>query len=318
MVATVSSDEWDENENYYNSLYPESQYDIRYQQQGPTGEYKIYSNPAAGMKITPYVNLKRTAATLGTQTEVTGIWSKEGVLGTVAPKNALVVPMPLEADDNRFAIYLSKKTLSSDEKIAYAPTAVINIADLYGVGSDYETDYRKETYKFATTSTSAQKIFPMLIKYNSLYYGAMRESGYEFRNGDIAIMRAAELYLIAAESEVMTGNAAAAIPYIEVLHNRAVRPGFTAPVVNTPTEQDILDEYAREMTGEHMRWPVLKRHRESHLMKAALEDYNKKAAAAFREDIHYFRPIPQEFLDQIKNKEEFGDNGYGYVASKGF
>ncbi len=322
LVATVSQDDWDNDEDYYNSLYPSTQYNIQFEQNGPVGEYKIYNNPAIGKIITPYVNLKRTSATLGTQTEATGIWSKDGVLGTVAPKNALVVPMPLETDDHRFAIYLSKKTLSAEEKLAYAPTAVINIADLFGVGSDYETDYRTENYKFATASTAAQKLFPMFIKYNSLYYGAMRESGYEFRNGDIAIMRAAELYLIAAEAEVMTGNASAAIPYIEALHNRAVRPGFTAPAVAAPTEQDILDEYAREMTGEHMRWPVLKRHRGinggNNLMKSALEAYNKKAAASFREDIHYFRPIPQKFLDQIKNKDEYGDNGYGYVASKGF
>ena len=142
------------------------------------------------------------------------------------------------------------------------------------------------------------------------------------RNGDIPILRADELYLIAAEAEVMTGNASGAVTYIEALHNRALRDGYTAPAIGTPTEQDINDEYAREMVGEHMRWPVLKRHRGigggDNLMKSALENYNKQAYASFNEDIHYFRPIPQLQLDQIANKEEFGDNGYGYVASKGF
>ncbi len=322
IVATVDGETWDNDEDKYTALYPSSEYNINFVQNGPTGYYEVSKNSAVGKKITPYVNLKRTTATSGTQTEATGIWSKDGVLGTDVPKNALVVPMPLEADDNRFAIYLSKKDMTDDEKAAYAPTAVININDLFADGADYATDYRTSNYKFGTSSTQAQKLYPMLIKYNSLYYGAMRESGYEFRNGDIPIMRAAELYLIAAEAEVMTGNASGAVTYIEALHNRALRDGYTAPAIGTPTEQDIIDEYAREMVGEHMRWPVLKRHRGigggNNLMKSALENYNKQAYASFNEDIHYFRPIPQLQLDQIANKEEFGDNGYGYVANKGF
>lgn len=322
LIKEIDMEEWDEDPDKYEDLYPSSRYYVELEQTGPTtGVYKVYEiidSPAVGKKIYPYVHLARTAGIAGTQTEAVGLWSKDGSShSNVAPKNALVVPMPLEADDNRFAIYLSKTDLTAEQKAAYAPTAVINISELFGTGAKYATDYREASYSFKL-ATQAQKLFPMFIKYNNLYNGATREVSYEFRNGDIAIMRTAELYLIAAEAEVMTGNAANAIQYIEVLHKRAVRPGFTAPAVSNVTEQDILDEYAREMVGEHMRWPVLKRHRSSGLMKEALHNYNLQAEAGFNEAIHYYRPIPQMFLDQISNKDEFGDNGYGYTSSKGF
>ena len=131
-------------------------------------------------------------------------------------------------------------------------------------------------------------------------------------------MGAAEVYLIAAEANVMLGNNSEAAKYLKPLRDRACRTGYTVPSLDNPTEQDILDEYAREFAGEHMRWAVLKRHRASGLMKQALQNYNKKAAASFNESIHYCRPIPKLFLDQIKNAEEYGDNGYGYTANKGY
>lgn len=131
-------------------------------------------------------------------------------------------------------------------------------------------------------------------------------------------MRMAEIYMIAAEAEVMLGNAGEAAKYIKPLHDRAVRPGYTAPAIGNVDESYILDEYAREFCGEHMRWAVLKRHRTNGWFKKELDAYNKRAAASFDESIHYNRPIPQVFLDQIKNKEEFGDNGYGYTGTKGY
>ena len=162
-------------------------------------------------------------------------------------------------------------------------------------------------------ATAANELFPSLIKFNWNYDGVVRNESYEAKNGDIAIMRAAEVYMIAAEANVALGNPGAAAPYLKVLRDRAARNG-SAPALANPTEQDILDEYAREFAGEHMRWPILKRH---NALKSSLEKYNKKAAASFR-DHHVYRPIPELFLDQISNKDEYGDNGYGTTANKGY
>lgn len=283
--------------------------------------------PAVGKKIYPYVCLATSDANGGKQYFAKGIYEKGGT-GVVKPtKNALVVDMPLVPGEDRFAVYLSKNDLTKEQKMALAPCAVLNVSELYGDGSEYSTDFSEEMYVFdpeaKSGKTNANNIFPSMIKYNALYDGATRQlstDGYPFRNPDIAIMRMAEIYLIAAEANVMLGQSGNAKQYIEKLQKRAIRPGFESQYVapSSIDEQYILDEYAREFCGEHMRWAVLKRHRANGLFKKALNDYNKRAAAAFDENIHYCRPIPQLFLNQITNAAEFGDNGYGYIGTKGY
>lgn len=270
----------------------------------------------ADTEIRPYVALAQIDRPVGKQTYALGVYQKGDPNNTIVPtKNPLVVDMPLATDEDRFTIYLSKNNMT-DEDRASRGYFCMNISALY----DADGNYNEEQYRPATRLTNANQLFPALVKYNWLYDGAARQmSGeYEFRNGDIYIMRAAEIYLIAAEANVMTGTPAAAVPYLQKLRDRACRSGYTVPAISTPTEQDILDEYAREFCGEHMRWAVLKRHRANGLMKTALQNHNKKAYEGFNENIHYWRPIPQKFLDQIENAQEFGDNGYGYTASKGY
>lgn len=328
LVATIDMETWENDEDYYSNLYPSSKYSVDFQQTGPTsGTYTVYElvpAPAIGKKIYPYAALAKSEAPGGIQIYAEGIYEKGGTGKVIPTKNALVVDMPLQPGEDRIAIYLSKKDLTQEEKLALVPCAVINISELYGNDAEYATDYSESNYRFPGGSlTTANKLFPSLIKYNGLYKGSTRQlssDGYPFRNPDIAIMRMAEIYMIAAEANVMTGNNGAAVSYIEKLQRRAIRPGFEGSY-SAPTsvdEQYILDEYAREFAGEHMRWPVLKRHRSNGLFKQALEAHNKRAANFFDENIHYFRPVSQTFLDQISNKEEFGDNGYGYTSNKGY
>ncbi|MCH5307166.1 MAG: RagB/SusD family nutrient uptake outer membrane protein [Prevotella sp.] len=272
----------------------------------------------ANTKIRPYVQLAKSQQPGGEQTYAVGVYEKGDATNTkiIPTKNPLVVDMPLAVDEDRILIYLSKNDMTPEDK-AERGYFCMNISDLF----DADGNYSEELYKPGALNTNANQLFPTLVKYNWLFDGATRHlssDGYDFRNGDVYIMRAAEIYLIAAEANVMTGTPAAAVPYLQKLHDRACRPGYTTPAIGTPTEQDILDEYAREFCGEHMRWPVLKRHRANGLMKNALQKYNKKAYENFNENIHYLRPIPKLFLDQIENAQEFGDNGYGYTASKGY
>lgn len=276
-----------------------------------------YINPVKGKKIYPYAALVKSQANGGEQTYAKGVYAKGGKNQLEDTKNALVMDMPLAEDEDRVSIYLYKgdMTATSKAKRAYV---CMPIKDLFGGDAEYSTEYRTGTYKFKTLATNANKLFPSMIKYNALYNGSTRHlSGdqYDYRNGDIAIMRMAEVYLIAAEAEVMLNNPSGAVRYIKPLHDRACRPGYTAPEITNVDEDYILDEYAREFCGEHMRWAVLKRHR---AIKRLLSLYNKRAAASFDESIHYNRPISQDFLNQIKNPEEYGDNGYGYTGTKGY
>lgn len=281
------------------------------------GYYDDDDNEYPAKKIRPYAALAKIDRPGGEQTYAVGIYQKGDATNTIVPtNNALVVDQPLAEDEDRFTIYLSKNDLTAEEKSRRAYFCM-NISELF----DADGNYNSESYRPVRLATSANQLFPSLIKYNWLFDGATRHlstDNYDFRNGDIYIMRSAEVYLIAAEANVMLGNAAAAAQQLQTLRQRACRSGYTVPALNNPTEQDILDEYARELCGEHMRWPVLKRHRANGLMKQALQLYNKKAYEGFKEDIHYWRPIPKLFLDQITNAEEFGDNGYGYTANKGY
>ena len=220
--------------------------------------------------------------------------------------------------NGKFVVALKGKELdvTAEEKDERAYFCM-NMSDLF----DADGNYNEESYRPVSLATKANLLFPTLVKYNWLYDGATRHLSsdtYDYRNGDIYIMRSAEVYLIAAEANVMLGNSGAAAPYLKKLRDRACRAGYTVPALNNPTEQDVLDEYAREFAGEHMRWAVLKRHRSNGLMKQALQNYNKKAFEGFKESIHYCRPIPKLFLDQIENAEQYGDNGYGYTASRGY
>ena len=113
----------------------------------------------------------------------------------------------------------------------------------------------------------------------------------------------------------MLGQEGVAASYLNPLRKRAAREGVDESVwkLSTATEDDVLDEYAREMCGEFSRWALLKRHNN---IKERLERYNKRAAKSFQPH-HYNRAISIDFLQTILNAEEYGDNGYGATAASG-
>ena len=60
------------------------------------------------------------------------------------------------------------------------------------------------------------------------------------------------MYLIAAEANQKLGDGAKAAQYLNALKKRAARStaAYDAMKLSTATEQDVLDEFAREMCGE--------------------------------------------------------------------
>ncbi|TGX82502.1 RagB/SusD family nutrient uptake outer membrane protein [Palleniella muris] len=221
-------------------------------------------------------------------------------------KNLYVIDYPVAADDNRFLIVLSKEYKTKEQK-QESPYFTVNIDDLYG--GEFSTEYKSTAFD----GTNSNTLFPSLIKFNWAYDGAWGK-GLDQKSGDIMIMRMAEVYLIAAEAWQQLGDGSKAAPYLNILRNRAARPGTTAPQITDASEDDIFDEYAREMAGEYTRRALLKRHR---AFETRLPKYNKRAAKFFK-DYMYNMPIAQDFLDRIFNKEQYGDNGYGTTPSKGY
>ena len=263
-----------------------------------------------GQYIYPYFDMGTSTSAYGcNQYYPTGVWAKGDHSGDTKNlikdvKNVYVVDYPVAEDDDRFAIVLSKDYKSAEEK-AKSIYFTVNIDDLFD-GDQYKTSQ--------FDGTNSYQLYPSLIKYDWCYNGVVGNH-MQRRNGDMMVMRTAEIYLIAAEACQQLGIPEEAIKYLKPLRDRAARPGTVAPELTEVTEETILDEYAREMAGEFCRWALLKRH---HKLGERLKLYNSRAARYFNEDIHYNRPISADFLNQIENKDEYGDNGYGTTPSKGY
>ena len=152
-------------------------------------------------------------------------------------------------------------------------------------------------------------MYPGFNKYNWLSEDSY-SSNLQRKTGDVFIMRMAEVYLIAAEANQQLGNGGKAAEYLNVLKKRAARndASYNAMKLSNATQNDVMDEYARELCGEYQRWVLMKRHKDSFKQRLAVG--NPRAAENFDENNHYLRPISFNFLSQIDNAEEYGNNGY--------
>ncbi|MCM4167119.1 hypothetical protein KCTC52924_02696 [Arenibacter antarcticus] len=139
---------------------------------------------------------------------------------------------------------------------------------------------------------------------------------------DFALFRSAEAYLIAAEALVKGasgGNLGSADVYYNAIVDRALGANAGADPLQASNPEDvssltsksyrataatididmILDERARELMGEYVRWYDLKR--TGKLIERATK-YNPWTAASGSLDAHHLlRPIPQQEIDLSSN-----------------
>lgn len=127
---------------------------------------------------------------------------------------------------------------------------------------------------------------------------------------DVFVIRLAEMYLIAAEAQMKLGNTQAAADNINILRTRAAKPGRVATMQVLPAQitlDFILDERARELCGEQLRWYDLKR---TGKLVERIKAYNPDNAVSIQ-PFHVLRPIPQTQIDAVTNKDVFKQNpGY--------
>lgn len=269
-----------------------------------------------GEKIYPYVDVNAIAATYGGNQYVASVWPQGDHDGNISElqsvTNVYATPYPMNANDDRFAIYLSKEQMTSEEK-KVRRYYCININDLFASDGRYLKTTDQWTSSQGLTN-NGYELYPSLSKFNWSYYGLEDGSNLQVKQGDMFIMRMAEVYLIAAEAEQQLGNGTKAAQYLNVLRDRAVREGASNHDLTNATEQDVLDEYARELCGEFDRWALLKRH---HAFEKVLPASNPRAAASFKSTVDYYRPISFDFLSEINDAESYGDNGYGQTAQSG-
>lgn len=143
-------------------------------------------------------------------------------------------------------------------------------------------------YTIITPSQYTDAKFPSLNKFmdpNRLTVNDTRGS----RN--FMVMRLADTYLLAAEALVRDGNPAEAVQYVNAVRARAAMPGQAAAMAVTAADMTldfVLDERARELTGEGMRWFDLTR---TGKLIERVKLYNSAAAVAIQ-PFHVLRPIP--------------------------
>jgi starch-binding outer membrane protein, SusD/RagB family len=128
---------------------------------------------------------------------------------------------------------------------------------------------------------------------------------------DYAVIRFADMYLMRAEAYHMKGMNNQAADDINVVRRRAAITGHEDDMEIEPNDitlDFILDERAREFGGEMMRWFDLKR---TDKLVERVRLHNPEAAAYIQE-FHRLRPVPQAQFDGMPDPETLGQNeGYG-------
>jgi starch-binding outer membrane protein, SusD/RagB family len=270
-----------------------------------------------GQKIYPYADVNaRNASQNATWQYIPMIWPKGVYTGAAASlqsaANANVHPYPLAVDEDRFFAYLSKDPLTALDK-KDRRYATVNIDDLFDPSDPTGSTYKAVLSTNGLTPSSMANLFPAMMKFNHNFDGGWLGGNFQQKLGNIMVIRMAEVYLIAAEATLRSGGSgAAAAQYLNELRRRACRDiadfnTGTGMQLTTATMNDVFDEYARELCGEYNRWAILKRNK---AFETRLQAYNRTAFTNFQPSIHYRRPIPFTFLNQINNATEFGSNGY--------
>ncbi|MDA3893760.1 MAG: RagB/SusD family nutrient uptake outer membrane protein [Salinivirgaceae bacterium] len=208
-------------------------------------------------------------------------------------------------------IYFSKTPVPSNLKAKFDPNdlysfhrekgyIIIDINDMYNAdGSPNDVGINRQYY------------YPITKKYED---STRAELAQAYSKRDAFVIRISELYLIAAEAALETGDAGTSYNYLlELANNRAINGDGAAMLagynVNSSADVDIdflLDERARELATEGLRFWDLKR---TGKLVERVQKYNHDANAI--KDFHALRFIPQEQLDAVRNIDEFIQNpGY--------
>jgi starch-binding outer membrane protein, SusD/RagB family len=187
------------------------------------------------------------------------------------------------------------------------------------VSSDAEMDYKSALTKVGTIP-SVKKFDDPLTD-----IGAATGSG-SYR--DIVILNASEIYLVAAEANLMAGNDASALTYLNNVRKRAgatLLTSFSEYKRFDPEDKEyvsadqsidvILDERSRELLGEYYRWMDLRRTHQ--LVKYNLRWNSSISSVSSMTggdgNIKWYRPIPADEIG-LNTGIDSKDQNPGYTA----
>lgn len=129
-------------------------------------------------------------------------------------------------------------------------------------------------------------------------YGRLVDGADGYRN--VIVYRLSNAYLNAAEAYWKNGEEGKALPFINAIRERAY--GNSSHNFTSLTEEDIIEEHARELGFEGVRWSFLKR---TGKLIERVKLHNALAAPNIQ-DKHLRWPIPQTFVDLARVDQNTG------------
>lgn len=182
----------------------------------------------------------------------------------------------------------------------------------------YSSDnwYSNQLYAGPPAPANVVLVYPSLVKFNDSQRAAPNDAS----GRPMPIFRLAETYLNAAEAAFQLNNPGEAASLISVIRRRAAyRPGLDATTLNarrTAMEVTagqmsidfILDERARELCGEMLRWVDLSMRGDDIFINRVKLNADAQAVLAK----HRLRPIPQQQLDAISDPDKAKYQNPGY------
>ncbi|PWV56901.1 RagB/SusD family nutrient uptake outer membrane protein [Chitinophaga sp. S165] len=191
------------------------------------------------------------------------------------------------------------------------PYLVVDYADVYdaakkSVKMQYNRVNRPLDGGGTQTTNPFFSFYPSLTKHNSSNYYTNNPSNNRYGNLNATfMMRMSEVYLIAAEADIYANGGGNAAQYLNKIRARA---GAT-PLAGAATVEAVLDERARELCGEYVRFYDLKRTKK--LNKSYLMNTNPDVGQFFNDNQHAVRPIPSVFLNTLEAGGSYYQNpGY--------
>jgi starch-binding outer membrane protein, SusD/RagB family len=221
------------------------------------------------------------------------------------------------------AIYMLKTTATAS-KIARANNRYVLFSRTDVSNSKVYPLYQDAAATLPTIATGTtgnenlkgNRIFIQLKKFDDLSGSIIRDLG----DRDFFVLRLSEMYLIAAEGYMMAGQSAPAITKLNALRNARAITGKSnvlsvaeEALVTAKDINVILDERARELCGEQMRWFDLKR---TGKLIERVKLYNGSAKLNIQA-FHALRPIPRPQLDAITNLTS-GPDPNGFWQNTGY
>jgi len=163
-------------------------------------------------------------------------------------------------------------------------------------------DRAKKKYQVLVPSRYDERLFPGLSK----HLDPGRVDLTQFQGGrDFIAMRLGETLLALAEAQLKLGKVTEATATMNVVRRRAGFSGRADAMEITAAQMNmdfLMQERARELTGEQFRWLDLKRWG---VLVERVKLHNAQAAPNIK-DFHVLRPIPQNQIDRA----EGGPSGF--------